>query len=189
MTKVHWRKWYPQIEYSDDVKLSDVLATLPGNDPNEISWIVKLIENPESKWALPGAISLFEHDVVHILLGRGLLPQDEAFVIGFTMGNASGLRMYHTMIFKFFARFLYPKIYRFTKDQLKIFDLGVKYGKSRMFKNIHEVDMIEDVNETINSLKKKYYIDTDKLKEIMKEEIKIIPDSKVTERLKEQLDV
>ncbi len=54
---------------------------------DDIPLIVKLVENP--KFDLPfvdifkGAIGLKEHDLVHALLGRGMLPADEAFAFRF----------------------------------------------------------------------------------------------------------
>jgi hypothetical protein len=35
------------------------------------------------------------HDCMHVILGRGLLNQDEAFVIGFTMGSARKITEQH----------------------------------------------------------------------------------------------
>lgn len=62
--------------------------SLPGNDQIH-SLSVWMVENPESPFALAGAIDLYDHDCVHCVLDRGLLLPDEAFVIGYTMGNDS----------------------------------------------------------------------------------------------------
>ena len=53
----------------------------------DISWLVWLIENPKSPFHLHGAATLHDHDHIHVLLKRGQDNDDEAFVIGFTMGN------------------------------------------------------------------------------------------------------
>ena len=82
-----WREWIPWLE-NDDLTLREVYETLPGAGPEEIDQIVRLLENPASPYALPGASSLRVHDCIHILIGRGLLNHDEAFVIGYTMGTA-----------------------------------------------------------------------------------------------------
>ena len=52
--------------------------------------IIKLVENPNYKTSklFGGAVDLFTHDCIHVLLGRGLLPKDEAFVIGVLWGQA-----------------------------------------------------------------------------------------------------
>ena len=57
-------------------------------EPSSIHWFVWLIENPKSPISLTGAIDLYNHDIIHILLGRGMDVKDEALVIGFTMGNS-----------------------------------------------------------------------------------------------------
>lgn len=46
-----------------------------------------LLENPDSPLPFAGKIDLYRHDCLHLLLERGLSVEDEAFVVGFTMGN------------------------------------------------------------------------------------------------------
>ena len=55
---------------------------------SDIHWFVWLLENPKSPFRLSGAVNLFNHDIIHILLNRGMDVDDEAYVIGFTMGNS-----------------------------------------------------------------------------------------------------
>ena len=60
--------------------------------PEEVPLIIRIIENPKYDIGLfGGATTLGAHDCIHILLGRGLLVKDEAFVIGYTMGSAKTL--------------------------------------------------------------------------------------------------
>jgi len=98
----------------------------------DISWLVWLIENPKSPFHLHGAVTLHDHDHIHVLLGRGQANDDEAFVIGFTMGNDDRTKSWESKLFKFISRWLYSKSGRFTKKQLKIFDSGFKYGRSKL---------------------------------------------------------
>ncbi|MEO1404387.1 MAG: hypothetical protein AAFV72_24485 [Cyanobacteria bacterium J06635_1] len=65
------------------------------NEPGEIPLIIRLFENPESPIALPGNISLYGHDCLYILFNRGISLADEAFIIGFTMGNDTKTRQLH----------------------------------------------------------------------------------------------
>lgn len=71
---LHYSDWNPGIENGNDTLIS-VLNTLPGSESIDISWYVKIIENPRSPFSLPGAICLESHDCIHALLGRGLLNQ------------------------------------------------------------------------------------------------------------------
>ena len=94
----------------------------------KIPFVIWLLENPNSLLALPGKISLRHHDI-HILLGKGISPQDEAFVIGFTMGNDLNNNKLHLLIYKLSARFFYPYTYHFSTLNIKSFDLGFMYIK------------------------------------------------------------
>ena len=84
-------------------------------EQKDISWIVWLFENPESPLALHGAASLYTHDHIHLLLDRCIDKEDEAFVIGYSMGNDEKTTRFDVGLFKFISRFLYPKDYRFDE--------------------------------------------------------------------------
>jgi hypothetical protein len=73
-----------------------------------------------------GATSFDTHDPIHILLGRGLLAADEAFVIGFTMGSTNRVTTIDEKVYSFFAKHLFPKSYKFDDQALSIFCDAVK---------------------------------------------------------------
>ena len=77
-----------------------------------IHWFVWLLENPKSPISLTGAIDLYHHDIIHILLNRGMEVKDEAVVIGFTMGNSETTKPWVKWLFEFCVRYLYPEGYR-----------------------------------------------------------------------------
>ena len=110
--------------------LKEALKEFAIDKPGDIPWIVRLLENPASPVALPGKISLLGHDCLHLLLDRYLSSSDEAFVIGFSMGNHRKTKSWHIKIFKFFSRYLYPDPYKFTPQDFYSFDLGFEYGRS-----------------------------------------------------------
>lgn len=100
--------------------------------PEEIPFLVRLVENPELDVPgiemFNGAVSLPLHDQIHILLGRGLLAKDEAFVIGFTMGSSDQVSATEEMLYGIFSRFLYPKEYRFSNEDFRVFRDAVRLG-------------------------------------------------------------
>jgi hypothetical protein len=102
---------------------------------SKIPLIVWLLENPQSRLSLPGRISLEDHDYLHSILDCDRSPTGEALVIGFCMGGDPDTQLIHVLIFKFFARYIYPKVYRFTKENLTVFDLGFDYGRKIYPKN------------------------------------------------------
>ncbi len=114
--------WNPEL-VNDEQLLSDALNRLPGFSQDQISPLVQLFENPKSRFSLSGAMDLFNHDCLHILLGRGLQSHDECFVIGVAMGNDENLKPCHEKFWKFCAQYLYPGVFRVHDRQtLKYFD-------------------------------------------------------------------
>jgi hypothetical protein len=115
---------------TDEHLLGEVLAALPGDAASDIPLVVRALENPASPIALPGAINLFGHDCVHVLLGRGLTQRAEAFVVGFTMGSATANPALRVGLFPWLASVLYPGIYRFQRMERAVFSLGVECARS-----------------------------------------------------------
>ena len=121
-------------------------------EPSTIHWFVWLLENPKSPISLTGAIDLYNHDIIHILLDRGMLNRDEAMVIGFTMGNSETTSSWVRWLFEFCARYLYPVSYRFNEYDLLEFERGFAYGYTRSRRNIHlaKFDVKQDIEEIRN---------------------------------------
>jgi hypothetical protein len=114
---------------------------------------VRLVENPSSPYALPGAVALDRHDCIHVLLGRGLLGADEAFVVGYTMGAASS-SIDHELLetFKLIAKRLYPRHYRMSEADLFVFDLGYQLG-ARSPVRIDSVPLERELDRTVEELR------------------------------------
>ncbi len=151
------------------ITVSEVIKSIQIDQPSDIPWIIRLLENPSSPIALPGKISLPNHDCLHVILGRGVTLEDEAFIIGFTMGSDVKTNWFHLAIFKFFSRFIYPQKYQFNREHLKIFDLGVAYGrKPGIIKNINQIDFKLYHNKKIAELRKLFGISLDELRQLRK---------------------
>ena len=125
-------------------------------EPSTIHWFVWLLENPKSPISLTGAIDLYNHDIIHILLDRGMLNRDEAMVIGFTMGNSETTSSWVRWLFEFCARYLYPESYRFNEHDLLEFERGFAYGYTRSRRNIHLAKF--DVKRDIEEIRKEWGI-------------------------------
>ena len=128
---------------------------------SEVPWLVWLMENPKSPIHLHGASALNDHDYVHIILDKGQANDDEAFVIGFTMGNDDRTKEWEVKLFKFVSSKLYPKKERFTQEQLKIFDEGFMYGQSKLhlYQRIGEFNWSTiDKNTPLNEVKRKFNV-------------------------------
>lgn len=124
---LNWDEWTPGLD-TDDMTIAEVLATMPAAAAEDVPDIIKRYENPESPEALPGAISLARHDCIHVLLGRGLHVQDEAFVIGATMGAASDISESAVDLFIEVSTTLYPEHWRFKQEHIASYRLGIGYA-------------------------------------------------------------
>lgn len=133
--------------------LKEFRASDDYKNQSDIHWFVWLLENPNSPLSLTGAVDLYNHDIIHILLNRGMDIMDEAYVIGFTMGNDRNTNSCCKGLFKFCARWLYPDGYRFSEQHLLEFDRGYNYGNSRKTRDIHQEEF--NIAEDLIQIRKK----------------------------------
>ncbi len=144
----------------DSITIREALQTMESFklDQSDVPFIIRFFENPKYK-ILPGAVTLDNHDIIHVLLGRGLLPKDEAYVIGFTMGSTKRLNFLQKYMFKFVTRFLYPTGYRFSLDELEIFEAGLSDGQNMNCPDLSKVDLSVYLSYTIRDARDALNID------------------------------
>ena len=148
---------------TDNLTLKEAINKIQIDKQSDIPFIIKLLENPSSIVALPGKINLYNHDCIHTILGCGVSLEEEAFVVGFTMGNDVKTNKFHLAIYKFFSRFIYPSKYKFNKTHLRIFDIGFSYGRKQKSKNINYINFKSYERKTIAELRKYLGINIDEL--------------------------
>ena len=181
-SKLNWRHWNPGLD-NDHWTLGEVLATLPGAEAEQIPWIIRLLENPSSWLALPGAISLKRHDALHVVLGRGLSVQDEAFVIGFTMAATGRLRRWQHSLFRWASSRLYPKHYRFDDKDLIVFDMGVNAARRMPARNLPAFPFEDHHDLTLKELRARLGIQAPVLRAFFAKERLLRPASDTSRRL------
>ena len=123
---------------------------------SDIHWFVWLLENPNSPISLTGAVDLYNHDIIHLILNRDMEVRDEAMVIGFTMGNSETTSSWVRWLFEFCAKYLYPEGYRFDEEDLLEYEKGFAYGYTRTRRNIHLAQF--DEKKTVAQLRKEWGI-------------------------------
>jgi hypothetical protein len=180
--KLHWSDWNPGLD-NGQLTLQQILDTMPAAEADQIPWQVRLLENPSSAIALPGAISLQRHDALHALLGRGLSNQDEAFVIGYTMGAARRIRSWQFSIFRVVATRLYPKAYRFKRSDLIAFDLGFAQGQRGNARDLHEAPLESFGARPLGALRIELGIDIHALHAAYRAETTYLPQTTASRRL------
>ena len=153
-------------------------------DQEDVPLIIKLTENPKylSSKLFTGAVDLFTHDCIHILLGRGLLVKDEAFVIGYTMGSSKKMRRWRRNLFMFICKYLYPEGYKFGEEERFVFYCGVMAGE-KCQTDLTEVDFKELLDYKVLGIREKLGIDKELLECYYCLEKKCFPESLESQRL------
>ena len=179
-TPVQWQFWNPGLD-NDDLTLGEVYATLPTYEFNAYPWIVLLLENPKSPFSLHGNCNLLTHDLIHVLIGRGLFVQDEAFVIGYTMGTSTRISGFEKEFFKFCAHYLYPKKYKFKKMDLTVFDMGFMAGQANKT-DLFKKDLKSMMGRKLGELRQELSINVPVLRQLYALEQRLV-DSKASKRI------
>jgi hypothetical protein len=174
---------------ADGVTLRAAYASLEtvGIRQGDVPLIVQLVENP--RYDLPGveifsgATNLCRHDYLHILLGRGLLSKDEAFVLGFTMGSSNRVGNVEEQLFTLIARYLYPKNYRFDDEDVAVYKDAVRLGYVSDCQPLAEVDLEPMLDWTIRRIREAIGLEADLLAAYYRIEARRYPDSVESQRL------
>lgn len=184
----HVKNWFIPIEEQSKTvaeafgELQDI--ALP---QESIPFLVQLVENP--KFDLPGidifsgATSLETHDYIHILLGRGVLPKDEAFILGFTMGSTNRVGGIEETLYGLFSKYLYPKHYRFSDEDFEVYKDAVRLGYISDCTPLNSIDYPSLGHLTLAEAREKIGIEPDLIKAYYAIEKKRYPDSFESQRL------
>jgi ubiquinone biosynthesis protein Coq4 len=158
-----WKLWNPSLD-NDDQTLGEAYKAMPVAEFKPYSpFIIRTFENPDSFLPLPGKCSLLRHDMIHILLGRGLLVEDEAFVIGYTMGTSKRISFFQKLSYKIASSTLYPKEYRFRRQDLPIFELGFLAGQRNRIE-IYNIEIEKMQDKTLGEIRKSLGINKNTLR-------------------------
>jgi hypothetical protein len=151
--------------------------------PKDVPLIIRLVENPKYDVGLfAGNVGLFSHDCIHVVLGRGLLPKDEAFVIGFTMGSTKKMFRWRKSLFMFCAKHLYPEGYKFCEEERLVFNIALEAGK-RCPIDLSEFDFKKYKYHSLDGLRSKLGIDKNFLRCCYEFEKKCFPNSRESQRV------
>lgn len=188
----HVKKWF--IPLSEDkltlAQASSEMQKIALNQ-EDIPLIVKLVENPEYDY-LPGidifsgATGLETHDCIHLLLGRGVLPKDEAFVLGFTMGSTNKVGAIEEKLYGLFTRYLYPKHYRFTDEDFEVYKDAVRLGFISDCQRLDKADYQALLSCSLAEARQKLGIETPLLRAYYEIEAKRYPQAFESQRLLDQ---
>lgn len=172
------------------ITLGEALRSLKGLagalQQEAVPLIIQLVENPRFKlrWdPFPGRTSMDVHDCIHIVLGRGLLPIDEAFVLGFTMGCTDRFSSLQQRAFLSVVRRFYPQDYRFTPDQEKVFQDAAALGFISDCRPLSEVDFTVFMDRPLSEIRKDLGIEEYLLRAYFQKERCRLPNNPASQRL------
>ncbi|MEM0965003.1 MAG: hypothetical protein AAGJ81_02465 [Verrucomicrobiota bacterium] len=140
--------------------------TIVGAPQGEIPEVIRWTEGKDShlvKQFFYGGVDLRAHDYIHILLGRGLLPKDEAFVIGFTMGSTNRLHSMNEDAFAYIAKHHYPNAYRMDDESREVFLDATKLGFVSDCTPLDQIDFKPFLDTTIDEVRKRINLRPDLL--------------------------
>ncbi len=184
----HVRDWFIPLSNSNQT-LGDAYQEMQkiALEQGSIPTIVQLVENP--KYDLPGidifsgATNLETHDYIHILLGRGVLPKDEAFVLGFTMGSTNRVGQLEEKLYGLFTRYLYPKHYRFSEEDFQVYKDAVRLGYISDCRPLDKIDYPSLADVSLDEARDTVGIEKNLLQAYYEIEAKRHPESYESQRL------
>jgi hypothetical protein len=169
----------------DHISLREGLASLAelGAPAEDIPFIVRLLENPEGLSSLPGSVDLHQHDCIHLILGRGLLPKDEAFIIGFTMGSTKRLSNWEEALFTWVSHHIYPETYRFSKEDLEVFKDAVHLAQISHCQAFDRIDFDQYLDAPLKDIRNILGLEVELIQAYYTLEKNRYPRSKESQRL------
>lgn len=185
---MHYSDWHiPLSECRMTLGAARVSLSEVGANKENIPLIVKLVENPE--FIMPGytlfhgAVDLEAHDYIHILLGRGLLPEDEAFTIGFTMGSTKQVGIVEPILFELITQYLYPETYQFRDRDINIFHSALKLAETSDCVALDKVDYAKLLDQTLQKVRCELGVNENKIRAYYRTEKNLYTDSVASRRL------
>jgi hypothetical protein len=182
------REWFINL-HDDQQTLADAYSKMQAIalKQESIPFLVQLIENP--KYDIPGidifsgATDLATHDYIHILLGRGVLPKDEAFVLGFTMGSTNRVGEWEEKLYGLFTKYLYPKHYQLSDDDFQVYKDAVRLGYISDCQPLNAINFSELAHLPICEVRAQIGLERDLLQAYYNIEAKRYPESFESQRL------
>ena len=175
--------WNPGLDNADR-SLGSIHQCMPGDLAGTVPWYVHLLEHPNSPLSLGGAVDLLGHDCIHILLGRGLLQQDEAFVLGFTMGRSGCCPRWQAALFRWCARHVYRGAYRFNSIDGQVFDFALGVARRSPGPPVHSIDVGAWLERPVGELRAALAVDPEQLRSVYAAEAERWPHTRASARLR-----
>jgi len=188
MTAKH--DWFLPIE-EDNLTLNQALSQLKAasaRNPEEYSPLMTRLHN--NSVLRDSIVSCFNHpldnsqqDFMHIMLGRGFLASDEAFVIGFNLGCCNKVISSVQMLYTFASRNIYPQLPELDKDARCILKDAIKLGYISNCTPLDNFDFAPWLDYSISKVRQVAGVDSNLLRAYFAVEKRRYPHSVASQRL------
>jgi len=174
---------------NDSISLKEAITQMhqSSSAPADIPLIVRLVENPNLKSPFfrlfNGSVDLYTHDCIHLLLGRGMMPKDEAFVIGFTMGSTKKTFKLEKFLYHFITEHLYPRPFNFTNEEHMVFDIASALADVSICKRLDKIDFKSMEDKSLKEIREDIGLESDFLQRAYKLEKTMFPNELESKRL------
>ena len=159
------QEWHIPFQ-QDGVTLRAALATVPVSE-GEIPLMIRLQRDPDLSFlgqlVFRAGLTRQQHDSIHILLGRGFLPMDQAFVLGFTIGCSKKAVMPEHRLHGEVGRHFCKTLPLFGETEGTVFKEGIKLAYMSFCAPLENFDFSPWQDKTLRELREAVGVEPDLL--------------------------
>lgn len=174
--------------HQDSMTLEDALATAPSPAQLvEMPLMLRLQRDPDlsflGEMVFQVRMDQHQHDCIHILLGRGLLPMDQAFVLGFTIASSKKGSLPEHRVNAEIGRHFYKMIPLLSESESAVFKEGIKLAYISFCSPLEDFDFHPWYMCSLRELREAIGVETDLLQAYYAVEKHRYPHSPASQRL------
>jgi hypothetical protein len=129
----------------------------PATTNEEVPLMLRLQRDPELSFLgqliFKQGMNQHQHDCIHSLLGRGLLPMDQAFVLGFTIGCSKKGSVPEHRLHSEVGRHFYKQLPLFSETEAAVFKEGIKLAYMSFCAPLENFDFTPWYDQSLRQLR------------------------------------
>lgn len=178
--------WHVPLHH-DSLTLGDALATAAPADKVDMPLMLRLQRDPDLSFlgqlVFRAGLDQHQHDCIHILLGRGLLPMDQAFVLGFTIASSKKGSLPEHKLNAEIGRHFYKSVPLFSETEAALFKEGIKLAYMSFCTPLEDFDFQPWHTRSLRELREAIGVETELLMAYYAVEKHRYPHSPASQRL------
>jgi hypothetical protein len=144
--------------HQDSMSLQAALESVPPSSAlMEMPLMLRLQRDPVLSFlgqlVFRAGLDKHQHDCIHILLGRGLLALDQAFVLGFTLGSSKKGSVPEHKLHGEVGRHFYKNASLFSESESVVFKDGIKLAYLSFSAPLDSFDFTPWHDQTLRQLR------------------------------------